>query len=394
MTDTAKITARTVGGMADIPATAWDACANPPWRPYNPFLRHAFLHALEASGSAVPETGWQPMHLLVEDAAAGLIGCAPTYLKAHSAGEYVFDHAWADAWERAGGRYYPKLLTCVPFTPATGPRLLARDAETQARVTAQLGGALAGLTDRLGLSSAHLLFLPEDQWRQLGDMGYLLRTDQQFHWHDAGYGDFEGFLAALSSRKRKNLKKERARAVADGITIEWVTGADITEDHWDAFFTFYMETGSRKWGRPYLTREFFSRVGEAMPEDILLVLAKREGRYIAGALNFIGSDTLFGRYWGCIEHHEFLHFEVCYYQAIEFALARGLTRVEAGAQGAHKLARGYVPAITRSAHYIPDEAFRNAVADYLEAERAHVDADAALLRAHAPFRKLDPSSVE
>lgn len=389
MGDTEQIIARTADSMAGIPETDWDACANPDGAPYNPFLRHAFLAALEASGSATPETGWQPYHVLIEDGRGGLAGCAPTYLKGHSAGEYVFDYAWADAWERAGGRYYPKLITTVPFTPATGPRLLVRPGEAQGPVADQLAAALVGITDRLNLSSAHLTFLPEAQWRRLGELGFLLRTDQQFHWEDEGYGDFEGFLAALSSRKRKNLKKERARAVEHDIEIEWVTGSALTEDHWDAFFTFYMDTGARKWGRPYLTRTFFSMVGEVMPDDILLILARREGRYIAGALNFIGSETLFGRYWGCTEHHDFLHFEVCYYQAIEFALAHGLKRVEAGAQGAHKLARGYVPTLTRSAHYIPNLSFRDAVARFLEAEREHVEVDAEMLRGHAPFRKTD-----
>ena len=390
MGDHETIIARTADSIDAVDADAWDACANPGGPvACNPFLRHAFLKSLEASGSATAQTGWQPYHIIVEDGRGGIAGCAPAYLKGHSAGEYVFDHAWADAWERAGGRYYPKLQVCVPFTPATGRRLLTREGPHARAVEDQLAAALVEITTSLDLSSCHLTFLPEDQWQRLGELGFLLRTDQQFHWQDEGYGDFDGFLAALASRKRKNLKKERARAVEDGIEIEWVTGTAITEDHWDAFFTFYVDTGSRKWGQPYLTRTFFSMVGEAMPEDILLVMAKRNGRYIAGALNFIGSHTLFGRYWGCIEHHEFLHFEVCYYQAIEFALSRGIPRVEAGAQGAHKLARGYVPCLTHSAHFIPNPSFRDAVARYLEAEREHVAADANILRGHAPFRKAD-----
>ncbi len=392
MGDPDKIIARTAERIADIPAEAWDACANPGGDiADNPFLRHAFLKALEESGSATADTGWQPYHVVIEDGQGGISGCAPVYLKGHSSGEYVFDYGWADAWERAGGRYYPKLQISVPFTPATGRRLLAKPGPQMQATEDQLAAALVEITTRLDLSSCHLTFLPKRQWDRLGELGFLRRTDQQFHWEDEGYGDFDGFLDALASRKRKNLRKERARAVENDIDIEWVSGSDITEDHWDAFFTFYMDTGSRKWGRPYLTRTFFSMVGEVMPEDIVLILAKRHGRYIAGALNFKGSDTLFGRYWGCTEHHDFLHFEVCYYQAIEYALAHGLKRVEAGAQGAHKLARGYVPNITYSAHFIPNESFRDAVARYLEAERAHVSEDAEFMRDHAPFRKSDNS---
>ncbi len=388
MGDAEKIIARTAGSMGEIDAAQWDACANPGGNvPYNPFLTHAFLKALEDSGSASADTGWQPYHLLVEDPMGNIAGCAPCYIKGHSSGEYVFDYGWADAWERAGGRYYPKLQISVPFTPATGRRLLARAGPDAAQTEEQLAAALVELTNRLELSSCHLTFLPKDQWQHLGELGFLQRTDQQFHWQDEGYGNFDGFLDALSSRKRKNLKKERARALENDIEIEWVTGSNITEDHWDAFFTFYMDTGHRKWGQPYLTRTFFSLAGETLPDDILLIMAKRHGRYIAGALNFIGSETLYGRYWGCTEHHDFLHFEVCYYQAIEFALSRGIPRVEAGAQGAHKLARGYVPTLTYSAHYIPNESFRDAVANYLESERQHVSADADMLREHAPFKK-------
>lgn len=390
MGDADKIIARTEASMAAIDADQWDACANPGGSiPYNPFLSHRFLSALETSGSATPETGWQPYHILVEDGRGQIKGCCPAYLKGHSQGEYVFDYGWADAWERAGGRYYPKLQVSVPFTPATGRRLLALPGPDQQQTEDQIAAALVELTNRLELSSCHLTFLPEDQWTRLGEIGFLQRTDQQFHWEDESYGSFDGFLSALASRKRKNLKKERARAVENDITIEWVTGSDIAEEHWDAFFRFYMDTGSRKWGTPYLTRTFFSIIGEEMPEDILLILAKRDGRYIAGALNIIGSETLFGRYWGCTEHHDFLHFEVCYYQAIEFALARGIKRVEAGAQGAHKLARGYAPNITYSAHYIPNPSFREAVDNYLAAERRHVAADAEMLADHAPFRKTD-----
>jgi len=390
MGDADKIIARTEGGMGAIDAAQWDACANPGGGlAYNPFLTHRFLKALETSGSATPETGWQPYHIVVEDGCGQIKGCCPAYLKGHSQGEFVFDYGWADAWERAGGNYYPKLQVSVPFTPATGRRLLALPGPDQQQTEDQIAAALVELTNRLDLSSCHLTFLPKDQWDRLGEIGFLQRTDQQFHWEDEAYGDFDGFLSALASRKRKNLKKERARAVENGITIEWVTGSDITEDHWDAFFRFYMDTGARKWGTPYLTRSFFSILGEEMPEDVLLILAKRDGRYIAGALNMIGSETLFGRYWGCTEHHDFLHFEVCYYQAIEFALSRGIKRVEAGAQGAHKLARGYVPSITYSAHYIPNPSFREAVDNYLAAERRHVAADADMLADHAPFRHTE-----
>lgn len=393
MGDAEKIIARAAESMSSIDAAQWDACANPGGDiPYNPFLSHAFLKALEESGSATAQTGWKPYHVLVEDGHGNIAGCAPAYLKSHSQGEFVFDYGWADAWERAGGQYYPKLQVSVPFTPATGRRLLARPGPDMQQTEDQVAAALVEITNQLDLSSCHMTFLPEDQWNHLGDIGFLQRTDQQFHWEDDGYGDFDGFLNALASRKRKNLKKERARAIENDIEIEWVTGSNITEDHWDAFFTFYMDTGSRKWGSPYLTRTCFSMLGEAVPDDLLLILAKRHGNYIAGALNMIGSETLFGRYWGCTEHHDFLHFEICYYQAIDFALSRGLKRVEAGAQGSHKLARGYVPKLTYSAHYIPNPSFREAVDNYLASERRHVAADADMLLDHAPFKKTDQNT--
>jgi predicted N-acyltransferase len=395
MGDVEKIIARAAESMSSINAVQWDACANPGGDvPYNPFLSHAFLKALEESGSATAQTGWKPYHVLVEDGHGNIAGCAPAYLKGHSQGEFVFDYGWADAWERAGGQYYPKLQVSVPFTPATGRRLLARPGPDRQQTEDQIAAALVEITNQLGLSSCHMTFLPEDQWNHLGDIGFLQRTDQQFHWEDDGYGDFDGFLNALASRKRKNLKKERTRAIENDIEIEWVTGSDITEDHWDAFFTFYMDTGSRKWGSPYLTRTCFSMLGETVPDDLLLILAKRHGRYIAGALNMIGSETLFGRYWGCTEHHDFLHFEVCYYQAIDFALSRGLKRVEAGAQGSHKLARGYVPKLTYSAHYIPNPSFRDAVDNYLANERRHVAADADMLLDHAPFKKTKQNTPQ
>jgi len=317
----------------------------------------------------------------------------PCYLKSHSQGEYVFDRGWADAYERAGGRYYPKLQASVPFTPATGPRLLIRggvDAELIGGVLAQ---GLVALCDATEASSVHVTFAPEREWKLLAENGFLQRTDQQFHWHNEGYAGFEDFLGSLNSRHRKAIRRERREALAAGITIHALTGSDITEDVWDAFFMFYMETGSRKWGRPYLTRAFFSLIGETMAKDVLLVMAKRNGRWIAGAINFIGSDALFGRNWGAIEHHPFLHFEVCYYQAIDFAIRRGLKRVEAGAQGEHKIARGYLPQTTYSAHYIADPGLRRAVGDYLNRERQYVAEAVRELTDAGPFRKTgdDPS---
>lgn len=380
---------RVVSRLADYDAAQWNACAHPADTPYNPFLSHAFLMALEESGSASADTGWLPQHLVVETPAGDSLGAMPLYLKSHSQGEYIFDYGWADAFHRAGGRYYPKLLSAVPFTPATGPRLLIRDpARADAITRALVGGALT-LSERLEASSLHINFLPEAQWAALGELNFLQRTDQQFHWVNDGYESFDAFLAALASRKRKNLKKERARAVENGIEIEQITGADLTDEHWDKFFEFYIDTGHRKWGTPYLTRAFFDQIGTSMADDILLIMAKRDGHYIAGALNFIGGNTLFGRNWGCIEDHPFLHFEVCYYQAIDFAIKRGLHCVEAGAQGAHKLARGYAPKRTHSAHHIAHEGLRNAVADYLESERQYVDNDISALDRHTPFKKTD-----
>jgi uncharacterized protein len=371
--------------IAEIPAQVWDALACPPGAAVNPFVLHAFLAALEASGSVGGDTGWDPAHLTVS-IDGRVAGAAPLYVKSHSYGEYVFDHSWADAYARAGGRYYPKLLCAVPFTPATGPRLLAAgdpDAEDL------LARSLQQIAGQMKVSSAHLNFVSAEVWRRLGALGFLQRTDQQFHWENGGYSCFADFLGQLSSMKRKNLRRERAQALEAGIEIEWVTGSDLREYHWDAFFAFYMDTGSRKWGSPYLTRAFFSLVGAAMPERVLLVMAKRQGRYIAGALNFIGSDTLYGRNWGAIEHHPFLHFEVCYYQAIDFAISRGLKRVEAGAQGAHKLARGYLPVPTYSLHWIADPGFRRAVANYLSQEREAVAEGIEELAAHSPFRRKD-----
>jgi predicted N-acyltransferase len=420
-TATSEFRIRIVPALASVPAAAWDACANPSSTsengsqnsnedgeackedkrsliahedkvglrgyPYNPFISYDFLNALEQSGSATARTGWQPQHLIAETGAGDVLGVVPCYLKSHSQGEYVFDHGWADAYERAGGSYYPKLQTSVPFTPATGPRLLVRPGSQANDTRAILADGLVALCTQRNASSVHATFLPKAEWDLLAGRGFLRRTDQQFHWENDGYSSFDDFLGALTSRKRKIIRRERRDALADGISVHWLSGSDLTEDVWDAFFSFYMHTGSRKWGRPYLTRSFFSRVGEAMGDKILLVMAKRNGRWIAGAINFIGGDTLFGRNWGAVEHHPFLHFELCYYQAIDFALTRGLRRVEAGAQGEHKLARGYVPTTTYSAHYIADPGLRRAIADYLKRERAYVESAGEELAAYAPFRK-------
>jgi len=390
MGDQEQIVMKVIPRLSEISAEAWDSCANPGGEiPSNPFLSHAFLLALEESGSATARTGWSPHHLVLEEPDGSLAGVVPMYLKNHSRGEYVFDHGWADAFERAGGNYYPKLQVSVPFTPATGRRILTRPGIFQEQTEDQLIAGMVELTRQLEVSSVHLTFLSQAQWQRLGDVGFLQRTDQQFHWLNEGFETFDDFLTVLTSRKRKNLRKERVRALENGIEIEWVTGSDLTEAHWDAFYNFYTDTGMRKWGTPYLTREFFSLVGANMPDQTLLIMAKRDGQYIAGALNFIGSDTLFGRNWGCSEDHPFLHFEVCYYQAIDFAISRGLKRVEAGAQGAHKLARGYLPTHTYSAHYIANSSFREAVERYLEQERHHVDHDIAALGRHTPFRTSD-----
>jgi len=354
---------------------------------YNPLVSFAFLSALEDSGCAVRRTGWQGHHLRLETAQGRLLGAVPCYLKSHSQGEYVFDHGWSDAFERAGGRYYPKLQCAVPFTPVTGPRLLVSKGEDSRTVKAGLAAGLRAVTEKLGVSSAHVTFAPQDDVEALVGAGFLHRTDQQFHFFNEGFSTYDDFLATLASRKRKAMKKERREALADGITIDWLTGKDLTEKAWDDFFAFYMDTGSRKWGRPYLNRQFFSLIGERMADDILLVMARRNGRYIAGAINFIGSDALYGRNWGCIEDHPFLHFEVCYHQAIDFAIERKLKVVEAGAQGEHKLARGYRPVTMHSAHYISHPGLRNAVADYLQRERREVERMSDYLEEHTPFRK-------
>ncbi len=383
MANTAPLLFTLVEHISDIGEAAWDRlnveCGA------NPFTSYGFLSALEDSGCVGGRTGWLPRHVLLQEdrATPSTVGVVPAYLKLHSQGEYVFDHGWADAFERAGGRYYPKFQACVPFTPVPGPRLLA--ATEGAR--SSLSAGIAEVASQNKLSSAHATFCLEGEAAAMEQDGYLIRHNQQFHWHNQSYSSYDQFLEALASRKRKALKKERREALAAGITIEWVTGNDLTEAHFDAFFEFYMDTGSRKWGKPYLNRTFFSLIHERMADKILLVMAKREGRYIAGAINLIGPDALFGRNWGCIEDHPFLHFEVCYHQAIDFAIAHKLARVEAGAQGEHKLARGYLPETTYSAHFIPDPNFRRAVAQFLAQERELVATEQAALTDHGPYKR-------
>jgi hypothetical protein len=366
-------------GVATIEAAAWDALHDG----RNPFVGHAFLSLLEESGSVGPGTGWQAAPLLVEDAAGTLVATAPAYLKSHSQGEYVFDHAWADAWARAGGDYYPKLQIAAPFTPVPGPRLLAKDAGD----AMLLIRAAEAVVRQNGLSSAHATFVAPDQMPLFEEAGWLVRRDIQFHFANTGYGSFEDFLGTLTSAKRKQLRKERARAV-EGLRIEELTGAAIGPEHWDAMWLFYQDTGARKWGHPYLTREAFDLMGATMAEQIILLIAYDDDeRPVAGALHFVGADTLYGRYWGCQIDIPFLHFELCYYRAIDIAIERGLGRVEAGAQGGHKLARGYGPVATWSAHYIADPGFRRAVSDYLEQERRAEEAEMDWLEGQTPFRR-------
>jgi hypothetical protein len=381
--DTPTLTLRAIGSLSEVDEAEWNACAGTT----NPFVDYAFLSALEDSGSVTPETGWAPRHLLLEDPDDRLIGAVPMYMKNHSQGEYVFDYGWAHAFERAGGDYYPKLQISVPFTPATGPRLLVREDRPFEETAKYLVQGMIEVARRLEVSSLHITYPTEREWSLLGDFGMLQRTGEQFHWQNKGYADFEAFLGDLASRKRKAVRKERREAVANDIDIEIHRGSDISEQDWDDFFRFYLDTGSRKWGTPYLNRPFFSLLSERMTDRVALIMAKRGGRNIAGALNLIGADTLYGRYWGCIEDHPFLHFEVCYYQAIDLAIQLRLDRVEAGAQGPHKLSRGYLPVHTYSAHWIRDPSFRDAVARYLVEERREIDADIRYVgEKHSPFR--------
>ena len=394
--DQAQIEIHVLNSLAQIAPEDWDACACPEaadgGAPDDPFTTYRFLKALEDSGSVGTGTGWQP-HYLAAYLDGQLIAVAPMYLKSHSQGEYIFDHNWAHAYERAGGRYYPKLQIAVPFTPATGRRFLVRPEYREVGMSALVQGAVQ-LADNNEVSSLHITFCTEDEADAGEQMGLMARSTQQFHWLDQGFGDFDGFLASLSSRKRKNIRKERAQANAFGGTIRTYTGDEIQPEHWDAFWEFYQDTGARKWGSPYLTRRFFTLAQESLRDDIALVLAERDGNYVAGALNFIGRKTLFGRYWGCVEHHPCLHFELCYYRAIDFALEHGLPRVEAGAQGEHKLARGYLPCETHSLHWVGNPGFARAIKDYLDAEREAVAEEIEILTEYGPFRKIEVEEQE
>tara|TARA_R110000772_G_scaffold267933_2_gene393236 strand:+ start:3865 stop:5034 length:1170 start_codon:yes stop_codon:yes gene_type:complete len=374
--------------LSEVSPEAWDACAGTD----NPFVRHAFLSALEDSGSATAETGWLGQHLVIEDPAGGIAACAPLYLKNHSYGEYVFDWGWADAYERAGGRYYPKLQCAVPFTPVTGPRLLVNEAlpDSQRReMRLALIAGMAQLAQNLGVSSLHVTFPTEAEWEAFGSAGYLQRIGQQFHWENKGFKTFDDFLDELSSRKRKNIKKER-RAVHDaGLDIRVLEGTDITEAHWDAFFQFYIDTSDKKWGQAYLTRRFFSLLGARLGRAVVLIVVEKDGRPVAGALNLRGGDTLYGRNWGCVADYKFLHFEACYYQAIDYAIAHGLKWVEAGAQGPHKVQRGYLPRRTFSAHWIADKGFRDAVSGFLKDESKGIEREMSAYGAFSPFKKSE-----
>ncbi len=386
--DETALKARIVTGMTDVDPQAWNAVANPSGVAFDPFLTWEFLEALEASGAATPETGWSPCHVLIEGPGETIVAAMPLYAKTHRQGEFVFDHSWADAYQRAGGDYFPKLLAAVPFTPVTGRRLLTKPGPDQERLGNALISTAIQIAAQNDFSSLHVNFVDQDQARQLDELGLLIRNDQQFHWRNDGYQCFDDFLAALSSSKRKNLRKERQKA-QNGLTFKHLTGDDIEEAHWDAFFEFYMDTGARKWGYPYLNRETFTLLGERMSKHILLILAYDGDEAIAGALNFIGSDTLYGRYWGCRSSRPFLHFETCYYQAIDYAIAHNLAVVEAGAQGGHKLARGYAPVTTYSAHWIAHKGLRGAIDDYLTRERQAVEHESEYLTKRTPFRKDD-----
>lgn len=382
-----EIRLRILSSLSQISPSVWDACAAGEADRPEPFLTHAFLQALEDSGCATARTGWAARHLVLEGPDGSVWAVAPAYLKSHSRGEYVFDQGWAQAYEQAGGHYYPKLQVSVPFTPVTGRRLLVRPGVDVGVAQARLAAGLVELARQSNASSVHVTFATQVEWAHLGQLGYLQRLDQQFQWTNLGYRTFEEFLDHLSSRKRKAIRRERRAALASGLEVQWLTGSDLTEAAWDAFFAFYLHTGERKWGRPYLNRRFFSLLGERMADRVLLVMAVREGRYIAGALNLIGAHTLYGRYWGALEEHPFLHFEICYHQAVDYAIAHHLAVVEAGAQGEHKLARGYLPVETHSAHFIADPALRRAVAHYLDHERAQMTQIGAELAELGPYRR-------
>ena len=387
---TSALSARVLDRIDRVAAAEWDACLlDGSGRPENPFVSHAFLDALEQSGSVGRKTGWLPQHLVIEHADGTLAAAAPLYVKSHSQGEYVFDHGWADAYERAGGRYYPKLQLAAPFSPVPGPRLLVRPGPCAGEARAALIAALISAVENSGMSSLHVTFAPRDQAELLESAGFLLRTGLQYHWANAGYESFEQFLSALNSRKRKAIRKERAAAAAYGLELRAWEGGELTSAQWDAFFAFYMDTGGRKWGRPYLNREFFARIGESLRDRIVLMLARGGDGYVAGALNLKGSHALYGRNWGCLEDYKFLHFELCYYQAIDYAITHGLARVEAGAQGEHKIQRGYLPTETWSAHWIVDPRLKSAIADFLERERAHIVLEKGALDELSPFRKAN-----
>ncbi|MEX2449403.1 MAG: GNAT family N-acetyltransferase [Rhodospirillales bacterium] len=377
-------TIKVLSALGDIPAADWDACAGPD----NPFVSHGFLSALEDSGSASNESGWMPQHLVALDDAGHASAAMPLYLKSHSYGEYVFDWGWADAYERAGGQYYPKLISAVPFTPATGRRLLVHPDAPEAMTAVLIAGMLQ-LAERLNVSSAHVNFLSEAEWRRCGENGLLLRQGRQFHWENRGYEAFDDFLGALSSRKRKAIRKERRGVGEQDVKISTLVGGDITEAHWDAFYAFYRDTTSRKWGHRYLTRAFFSLLHERLPERVVLIMAEADGRFVGGALNLRGHDTLYGRYWGCVEDYRFLHFEACYYRAIDYAIEHKLAWVEAGAQGPHKIQRGYLPRATYSAHWIKEPNFRTAVRRFLDAERAEIEEEMEILFEQSPYRRAD-----
>jgi len=373
---------RVLDRIGDLPADEWDACAGTD----NPFVSHAFLLALEESGCVSAEAGWLPQHLALRDCDGKLLGAAPLYLKSHSYGEYIFDWGWADAYERAGGRYYPKLQCAVPFTPVTGPRLLIHPEADRENTSTVLTASMVELARRHKVSSLHITFATEEEFRSFGEAGLLQRVGMQYHWQNRNYRDFDDFLAGLVSRKRKAIKKERRQIAEQGIRISVLSGDDLKEDHWRAFYRFYLSTADKKWGHPYLNQEFFLKLGASMAERVALVVAEKDGHIVAGALNLIGADALYGRNWGCEEDFRFLHFEACYYQAIDFAIRRGLHRVEAGAQGEHKIQRGYLPCETYSAHWIADPGFRDAVEDFVSRERQLNDHQIRALAEHSPFR--------
>lgn len=379
---------RTVEAISQIAPEDWDRCAGSG----NPFLSHAFLDALEESGSTNARSGWMPQHAVLEDASGNVLAVAPMYLKNHSFGEYVFDHGWADAYERAGGRYYPKLQLSVPFTPVTGPRLLVPPGPNRDAIRQALLGALVQVAEKLGVTNLHATFVPPDEAAIAERAGLLVRRGFQYHWHNRGYGSFDDFLAELSSRKRKAIRKERREVTEAGITVRPVTGSDLEERHWEVFYRFYVDTYDRKWGYPYLTPKFFELLSERMADRVVLMWAEKDGQPVAGALNFIGSEALFGRNWGCAGDFRFLHFETCYYQAIDFAIDRGLQRVEAGTQGPHKVQRGYMPVETQSFHWLRDEGFRDAVERFLLQEREAIEYEMQAMMEHSPYRQSPPAS--